>query len=341
MPLQSLCNLCLISLLTYTVSNSASVPSEASAQCTQLETSRPNRTPSKARGVLLLQTKRPSHNLSRSVDTSDGSENPDREKSRGNQSVPCGSGKSVPMLVLNENATGLIADMQQVALANVTQDEELETSNEFRAFLPIELHLVGPTMQSLLRTYQPEDDALKLLQVASAPASSIASLLQSFQKELSAAAGMAPHRLTVTSILGKFMRYEDKPESNISVSSNEERPKSNSPATGIRLVDSEVPAQMRLGEEVVVRMVVHKKEDPGEPSEKVVFDSIAKALSNSSSDLRQGPLRLLLQNAYLTIGYQAYFDVAAVPAYVGWSSMFLPLAVSAAFTGILICLVFF
>lgn len=232
---------------------------------------------------------------------------------------------------------------------DVEAEEELGFRNiDSGSFLPMEIHLPHLTMEDLLQKYAGTTSLAMLVSMKS-ETNSVATLLIVLQNELCKAANISKRRLVITSIHGRFTRPLDlfsapSSDSNGPIllgSGRREQPVKKSGSSNLLgVVNGGVPHKMRLGEEVVVAMVVRQAQTGGETSESKVLGDLGAALSNSSSILRRGSVGSLLKDAFITVGGQETYDMTDPPVDT-WSALALPIAISGAFTAVIIWLATF
>lgn len=98
----------------------------------------------------------------------------------------------------------------------------------------------------------------------------------------------------------------------------------------------------RIGEEVIVRFLVKGRGEGGEEADvSKLLDGLREALRNPESDLRKGPLKEHLRGATVQLSFTSELANTRLlrgPRHHQLSSVAMPIAISAAFTGILIWL---
>jgi hypothetical protein len=228
-------------------------------------------------------------------------------------------------------------------------EEELGFRNiDSGSFLPMEIHLPHLTMEDLLQKYAGTTSLAMLVSMKS-ETNSVATLLIVLQNELCKAANISKRRLVITSIHGRFTRPLDlfsapTSDSNGPIllgSGRRDQPVKKSGSSNLLgVVNGGVPHKMRLGEEVVIAMVVRQAQTGGEASESKVLGDLGAALSNASSILRRGSVGFLLKDAFITVGGQETYDMTDPPVDT-WSALALPIAISGAFTAVIIWLATF
>eukprot|EP00440_Ansanella_granifera_P050435 gb/GFBE01054663.1/.p1 GENE.gb/GFBE01054663.1/~~gb/GFBE01054663.1/.p1 ORF type:complete len:375 (+),score=60.07 gb/GFBE01054663.1/:1-1125(+) len=193
-----------------------------------------------------------------------------------------------------------------------------EDLSAWSTMLPLELHIVGKTLQELLSDYATK-------------ATSLADFLRSLRTVLAASCNLPENRILMSSIYGRFVRPLPKSVSMLKTNTGL-FPMASSKAGAT--LSSSVPMDERYGEEVLVRYFLLPSQD-NQTDYSHVVDCWRDDLGNSSSLLMTGELGGLLQKASLTVGYQETYGLATLPM-EKLSSLALPFAISATFTGILI-----
>jgi len=186
------------------------------------------------------------------------------------------------------------------ALDSTKQSELLKTNSSFFGGLLLELHLLGATLQ----------------QLHSATHGSLADFLRGLQGDLSTAAHIEPRQITILGIHGRYRRVDPG--------------------------DTEgFPMPKHVDEEVLVKFEIVPSKDGG-LDEEAIISSLQLGLSSQQSTAMHGTLGTMLKNVTITRALAA--GVAEVPQRIRQegaaqvSAIFLPIGVSAAFTGILIWL---
>jgi len=208
---------------------------------------------------------------------------------------------------------------QQSWIEAGAQDTGTASSPEDRRWLPLELHLDGMSLEALQRQQKAEDG------------SALADFIIGLRSSMAEACDVTEKRIQMVSIYGRFVRsslsrslVDEQDDHSLQPVHSEKR--------GVRLT-SEEPHHDRLAEEVVVRFFIKTHQE----DVKNVFDTLHDALNNQSSALLTGNLSNTLQSARLTAGHEENYERLEPPT-EKLSTMALPFAVSAFFTGVLIWL---
>jgi len=249
-------------------------------------------------------------------------------------------------------------------------------SGDASEMLPLELHLRGIRLEKLLSAYNSGGLAgMVLFESKGLGLRSVADLLELLKAELCKAANVAPYRLVITSIHGKFasrveptatlirssrlselLNQDELPtqmplpnltnsvervtdlheEDLLQKDENQSRPSKKSSGS-FSLVQHKIPIQGRLDEQVVVRFYIGSASLPGDVSQDQVFNILDRDLRNPLSVLRTGPLSKLLEHATVQVGSDALYEMTDAQD-DRLSQLALPAGISAAFTGILIWL---
>jgi len=186
-------------------------------------------------------------------------------------------------------------------LDSTNQSELLKTNSYVFGGLLLELHLPGATLQQLHR----------------AAHGSLADFLRGLQGDLSTAAHIEPRQITILGIHGRYRRVDPGE------------------------TESRFPMPQHVDEEVVVKFEVVPAKDGGFDEEAVIL-SLQQGLALQQSTAMHGTLGAILKNFTITRALAA--GVAEMPQRMRRegaaqvSAIFLPIGVSAAFTGILIWL---
>jgi len=187
------------------------------------------------------------------------------------------------------------------ALGSTKQLEFLKPNNDMFTGLLLELHLPGATLQ----------------QLHSAAHGSLADFLRRLQGDLGTAAHIEPRQITILGIHGRYRRVD--------------------PAG----TERGFPMPKHVDEEVLVKFEVLRLQDGG-LDEAAVISSLQQGLASQQSQIMHGTLGTILKNGTITRSLAA--GDAQMPTEVRSdrasqvSAIFLPIGVSAAFTGILIWL---
>lgn len=187
------------------------------------------------------------------------------------------------------------------ALGSTKQAEILKPNNFVFGGLLLELHLRGATLQ----------------QLHSAAHGSLAEFLRGLQGDLSTAARVEPRQITILGIHGRYRRVDPDGE------------------------QRGFPMPKHVEEEVCVKFEVMPSID-GRLDEAAVMTSLQQDLPLQQSTMMHGTLGTLLKNS--TITRALVTGIAEMPQEIRHegaaqvSAIFLPIGVSAAFTGILIWL---
>jgi len=176
----------------------------------------------------------------------------------------------------------------------------------FEGGLLLDLHLPGTSLQQLHH----------------AAHGSIAQFLRGLHGDLSAAAHVEPRRISVLGIHGRYRRVDPEVTAN------------------------NFPMPQRVDEEVLVKFEVLPQEDIADPQfgldEAAWITSLQQELALQQSTIMSGTLGAIMKNATITQAVAA--GIAEMPQEVKGehaaqlTAIFLPIGVSAAFTGVLIWL---
>jgi len=196
------------------------------------------------------------------------------------------------------------------------------SSPEDHGWLPLELHLDGMSLEALQRNQKAEDSH----------SSALADFIIGLRSSMAEACDVKEKKIQMTSIYGRFVRSELSRSLVEELEDDHSLQPVHSEKRGVRLT-SEDPSKDRLAEEVVVRFFIKTDQE----KVKNVFDALHDALANESSALLTGNFSELLQSARLTAGHEEKYERLEPPA-EKLSTMALPFAVSAFFTGVLIWL---